>query len=52
MMDANLLKGIEFFGFMALAGWLVYRQFIASGRTQHRPESSATDAPETDQNET
>jgi hypothetical protein len=36
-MDGNALKAIEFYGFMALAAWLVYSQFIASRRDRHRP---------------
>ncbi|EGV16563.1 hypothetical protein [Thiocapsa marina] len=37
-MDGNGLKAIEFYGFMALAAWLIYSQFIASRRDRHRPD--------------
>jgi hypothetical protein len=45
-MDGNALKAIEFYGFMALAAWLVYSQFIASRRDRRRPhdDSASEDA--------
>lgn len=45
-MDGNSLKAIEFYGFMALAAWLVYSQFIAARRDRNRSEdSSSTEEP-------
>jgi hypothetical protein len=41
-MDGNALKAIEFYGFMALAAWLVYYQFIASRRDRHRPDDDSS----------
>jgi hypothetical protein len=38
-MDKNPLLAIEFFGFMALAVWLVYYQFVSSRRGQEEPDS-------------
>jgi hypothetical protein len=37
-MEKNPLAGIEFFGFMALAAWLVYHQFIAARRDRQQSE--------------
>ncbi|WP_373509725.1 hypothetical protein [Thiocapsa sp.] len=53
-MDGNSLKAIEFYGFMALAAWLVYSQFIASrrdrgqDRDRDRPDESPSNASERD----
>jgi hypothetical protein len=50
-MDGNSLKAIEFYGFMALAAWLVYSQFIAARRDRDRPDErqSNEDARENDE---
>jgi hypothetical protein len=50
-MDGNALKAIEFYGFMALAAWLVYSQFIASRRDRRRPhdDSASEDARDNDE---
>ncbi|MCG6983637.1 MAG: hypothetical protein LJE61_00335 [Thiocapsa sp.] len=45
-MDQNPLKAIEFFGFMALAGWLVYSQLVASRRDHARQHGSGSEAGE------
>jgi hypothetical protein len=37
-MDGSSLKAIEFYGFMALAAWLVYSQLIASRGDRDRPD--------------
>jgi hypothetical protein len=49
-MDGNSLKAIEFYGFMALAAWLVYSQFIASRRDrgQDRDRDRPDDTPSND----
>jgi hypothetical protein len=38
-MDKNPLLAIELFGFMALAVWLVYYQFVSSRRGRGEPDS-------------
>jgi hypothetical protein len=35
-MDGSWLKAIEFFGFMGLAVWLVYYQYVSSRRDRDR----------------
>jgi hypothetical protein len=50
-MDGNALKAIEFYGFMALAAWLVYSQFIASRRDRHRPDDDRSSEGERDNDE-
>ncbi|UHD17771.1 hypothetical protein [Thiocapsa bogorovii] len=42
-MDGHALKAIEFYGFMALAAWLVYSQFIAARRDRRRPDDDPSD---------
>jgi hypothetical protein len=39
-MEKNPLAAIEFFGFMALAAWLVYHQFVAARRDRQRPDKT------------
>jgi hypothetical protein len=54
-LDGNSLKAIEFYGFMALAAWLVYTQFIAPrrdrGQDRDRPDESLPNASERDNDE-
>jgi hypothetical protein len=56
-LDGNSLKAIEFYGFMALAAWLVYSQFIASrrdrgqDRDRDRPDESPPNASECEHDE-
>jgi hypothetical protein len=38
-MERNPLAAIELFGFLALAGWLVYHQFVA----RHRDRGQSDD---------
>jgi hypothetical protein len=42
-MDGSSLKAIEFYGFMALAAWLVYSQLVASRRDRDRPDEPPPD---------
>ncbi|WP_296805907.1 hypothetical protein [Thiocapsa sp.] len=50
-MDGNALKAIEFYGFMALAAWLVYSQFIASRRDRNRMDNDPSSTGKRDDDE-
>jgi hypothetical protein len=50
-MDGNSLKAIEFYGFMALAAWLVYSHFIDARRDRNHAEDSSSNEEPPDSDE-
>jgi hypothetical protein len=46
-MDGSWLKAIEFFGFMGLAVWLVYYQYVSSRRDRDRSRQTESRSSDT-----